>query len=95
MKCAFPLVLALLAGLGAITYVGDYAALRYRMAAKKNPFGQVTVTPYFAMALKNGRTEFQFQQPQVQTCVNALYPHMGMQPCWYLSRHRAPRTDVM
>jgi hypothetical protein len=79
----------------AVTYAGDYAVLRYRVAAQKNPFGQVTVTNYFASQMKNGNTEFDFQPPQSQTCTNSLYPHMGMQPCWYLQRHREQRIDVM
>ena len=82
-------------GLGAATFVADYAILRYRIATNKNPYGKVTVLVYFATPLKNGRLEYDFQQPQDQTCVNALYPHMGMQPCWYLSRHREQRVNTM
>ena len=78
-----------------LTYAGDYAVLRYRIAARKNPFGQVTVTAYFASRMKNGNTEFDFQQPQQQTCANSLYPHRGMQPCWYLERHREQRIDAI
>ena len=79
----------------AMTYLGDFAILRYRVSAQKNPFGYVTVTTYFASSLKNGHTEYDFQQPQSETCVHALYPHMGMEPCWYLSRHRERRVDLM
>ena len=88
-------VAATLAAILAISYVGDYAVLRYRVASNKNPFGQVTVSIYFATPLKNGREEYDFQQPQDQRCVNALYPHMEMQPCWYLSRHREQRVNTM
>lgn len=79
----------------AITYLVDFALLRYRVSAQKNPFGQVTVTTYFASSLKNGHTEYDFQQPQSETCANALYPHMGLQPCWYLRRHSERRIDLM
>ncbi len=85
----------LLLGFTVVSYVGDYAFLRYRIARQKNPFGQVTINTYYASALKNGRMEYDFQPPQDVTCVNALYPHMDMQPCWYLSRHREKRVDVM
>lgn len=88
-------ILAVLVALGALTYVADYAVLRYRISANKDPFRQVTVSVYYATPLKNGRLEYDFQQPQNQTCVNALYPHMGMQPCWYLSRHREQRVNTM
>lgn len=89
------LIVVFLLALGAATYVVDYVVLRYRIASQKSAFGQVMVTQYFATSLKNGHTEYDFQQPQNVTCVNALYPHMGMQPCWYLSRHREKRTDLM
>jgi hypothetical protein len=85
---------AFLVGAAILTFVGDYAVLRIRIATKKNPFGQVTVTPYFAVQLKNGNVEYDFQPPQIQDCANSLYPQMGMQPCWYLENHREQRIDI-
>jgi hypothetical protein len=52
------------------------------------------VTPYFAVQLKNGDVEYEFQDPESQTCANTLYPQMGMKPCWYLQRHREQRIDI-
>ncbi len=78
----------------AVLFVGDYALLRYRVSAQKNAFAQVTVHPYYAMHLKNGRTEFSFQPDEQERCVNSLFPHLGMSPCWYLSRHPDKRTDI-
>jgi hypothetical protein len=95
LKRALLYLLLLVIAVGAITYVGDYALLRYRVSAQKNPFGQVTVTPYFAIPMKNGNTEFDFQPPENETCTNSLYPHMGMSPCWYLEKHREKRIDVL
>jgi len=86
---------AFLLALAAASFICDYAVLGYRIAAKKNPYGQVTVTAYFAIPLKDGRVQYEFQPPQSENCVNALYPHRGMQPCWYLSRHREKRIDVL
>lgn len=84
----------LLAGLAALAFAGDYAVLRYRIAAQKDPFGAVTVRPYYAVRLKSGKTEFLFQAPRQQTCVNSLFPHFGTAPCWYLQRHPEQRTDI-
>ena len=78
----------------AVLYVGDSALLRYRVSAQKNAFGEITVHPYYAMHLKNGRTEFSFQPDEQERCVNSLFPHLGMTPCWYLSRHPDKRTDI-
>jgi len=43
---------------------------------------------------KNGKTQFIFDPPAPETCVHALFPHAGMQPCWYLSRHPEQRTNI-
>jgi len=94
LKRALLIVVAAVVVVLMATYAGDYAVLRYRMAAQKNPFGQVTVTPYFAVKLKDGKVEYDFQDPQNVTCANSLYPHMGLQPCWYLARHREQRIDI-
>ena len=46
------------------------------------------------LLMKNGKTLFTFDPPAPQTCVNAMFPHEGWQPCWYLSRHPDQRTDI-
>jgi hypothetical protein len=83
-----------LASVAAAVYVVDYAVFRIRVAANWNPYGSVTVEPYYAVAQKSGKTQFIFQEPQPQTCIHALLPHSGYSPCWYLSRHPEPRTDI-
>jgi len=81
-------------GVTAFAYAVDYVLFRYRVAANRQPFGQVTVTSYDAVPQKNGKTEFIFNPPQAQTCVHALFPHAGYVPCWYLQRHTEQRTDI-
>jgi hypothetical protein len=90
------IVLGLSSALGvtAFVYAVDYAVFRYRVAANRHPFGQVTVTNYDAVQQKSGRTAFIFDPPQAQTCVNALFPEAGYVPCWYLQRHTEQRTDI-
>jgi hypothetical protein len=81
-------------GLTLLAYTADYAVFRYRLAANRQAFGQITVTSYDAVAQKNGKTEFLFNPPQLQTCVNALFPRAGYVPCWYLQRHTEQRTNI-
>jgi len=81
-------------GLTALAYAVDYAIFRYRVSTNRQPFGQVTVTHYYAVPQKNGKTEYIFDAPRAQTCVNALFPRAGYQPCWYLQRHTEPRTNM-
>jgi hypothetical protein len=80
-------------GVTAIAYAVDYIVFRYRVAASRQPFGQITVTRYDAVPQKNGKTEFIFNPPETQTCVHALFPRAGFTPCWYLQRHTDQRTD--
>lgn len=70
-----------------LIYAIDYAVLRYRVARNRNPYGTVTVQSYYAVPQKTGRTEFDFQSEQQETCTNSLFPHMGYLPCWYARRH--------
>ena len=82
------------AGVTALGFGVDYAVFRFRAATSRNPYGSVTVTHYYAVLQKNGKTTFTFDPPQSQTCVNALFPQGGLPPCWYLSRHPEQRTDI-
>lgn len=81
-------------GLAILTFGVDFGLFRLRVAANRNPYGSVVVSHYYAVLQKNGKMQFIFDPPAPQTCVNALYPHAGMQPCWYLRRHPEQRTDI-
>jgi hypothetical protein len=81
----------LIVALMAIVYAGDYAVVRSRAAYPRlgDAFASVQVVRLLAIPLKNGRTEYELDalQPQVTvTCVRALFPHLGYQPCWYVRR---------
>jgi hypothetical protein len=85
------LVLLIALALLAAVYVCDYASLRF-LIPKRQPFGSVMVVRSYAVALKDRQTEYMFDPPTAQTCVNSLFPHFGDTPCWYLSRH--PRQQI-
>jgi hypothetical protein len=76
----------------ATVYAGDYAVVRVRVAYPRfgPAFDSVQIEKLYAIALKNGRTEYQLdaRQPEVTVpCVRALFPHLGYSPCWYLRRN--------
>lgn len=79
---------------GALAFGVDYAVFRLRVATNRSPYGSVVVTHYTAIQKKSGKTEFIFDPPEPQTCVNALFPHAGSLPCWYLTSHPEQRTDI-
>src|SRR2546423_1376602 len=77
-----------------LAYGADFVLFRYRAAGSRHAYGSVTVNHYYAVLQKNGKTSYIFDPPGPQTCVNALFPHEGLQPCWYLRRHPEQVTNI-
>lgn len=75
-------------------YAGDYVALRYRIPHHRRQFGSVMVRRSYAVPMKNRKTEYMFDPPAPQECVNSLFPHFGDPPCWYLSRHTRQQITI-
>ena len=94
MNRIIPRIVAALVLLALIVYAGDYLSVRYKIPKSRDPFSTVTIRPYYAIHEKNGRTEFDFAQPESQGCVRSLFPHFGYTPCWYLKRHTDKRIDI-
>ena len=76
-----------LAAAGILAYAADFATLRLRMWRNLNPNGNVTVQVYYAVPQKSGKTEYDFQSTQQETCVNSIFSHLGYRPCWYARKH--------
>ena len=81
-------------GAAVLSFGVDWLIFRIQVAANGNAYGSVTVKHYYAVAQKNGKTQFIFDPPQSWTCVNAMFPHKGSLPCWYLQKHPDQRTDI-
>jgi hypothetical protein len=75
-------------------YAGDYLSVRYRILKNRNPFQVVKIQRYYAIHLKDGKTEFVFLDPETQGCVCSLFPHFGYSPCWYVKRRNVRRIDI-
>jgi hypothetical protein len=80
--------------LAALVYLADYAIWRYREARGKNPYGSVTIQVYYAIGEKSGKTEYDFEPPQQETCVNSWFPHAGYPPCWYERKHTEKEIKI-
>jgi len=94
LRRAILMTLAVATAIAVSLFGIDYAVFRVRVAANWNAYGSVTVDHYYAVLQKNGKTQFIFDPPGPETCVNTLFPHEGMLPCWYLRRHPERRTDI-
>ena len=77
MKKITALTLTTLISVCVLLYAIDYLVWRYKLAAGHGPYGTVMVQFYYAIEEKNGKIEYDYQAPQQDTCVNALFPHAG------------------
>jgi len=73
---------------GAILYAADMVSPR------RAKLGSVTVHTYYAVKLKNGKTEYDYGGDQVVDCSNSLFPQMGVGPCWYAIRHTDKQITI-
>jgi len=94
MKKIAALTLTALIALSVLLYAVDYLVWRYRVATGHTPYGTVTVQFYYAIQEKNGKTEYDYQPPQPDTCVNSLLPHAGCTPCWYEKKHTEKEIKI-
>ncbi|HEY6770589.1 MAG TPA: hypothetical protein VI386_38080 [Candidatus Sulfotelmatobacter sp.] len=75
-------------------YVGDFAIFRAGLAMNRSSYRSVSVQHSYAVRKKTGKTEYLFDPPQPETCVRSLFAHQGYLPCWYLTRHTQPQTEI-
>lgn len=74
------LVLAILA---AFTYAADDLSARFR----GKPTQQMKIDPVYAEINHFNEVEYSAGTAYMATCVDALLPHFGYSPCWYLRKH--------
>jgi len=86
LRLAARCLLALLV-LVAAAYCVEDLMVRYRVSHKQaaSLFSEVPV--YQAGEVKGGRVEYYFDQPRTETCLHTVFPHLGVAPCWYVTRH--------
>jgi hypothetical protein len=88
-------IAGVLMALAAVVYAGDLVWFEYRMRNAKPNDPLETVTFYYATAMKNGKVEVFYNQPQMQTCVHGLFPHQGYTPCWRFNRSGIKRISAI
>lgn len=67
-----------------VTYLADDLWARFR----GRPVEQLKVDRIFAEINQYNEVEYSVGTPIMETCIDALMPHFGFTPCWYLQRHR-------
>jgi hypothetical protein len=72
-----------LVSLSVLIYAADDLWARYR----GRPVEKIKVGRLYAAVNHFNETEFSVGTPVMETCVDALMPHFGYTPCWYLRKH--------
>ena len=78
---------------GVVLYIADFVSLHTGIPSRPK-LGNVTVHTFYAVKLKNGRTEYDDAGDQIVSCSNSLLPQMGVSPCWYVSRHPTHQITI-
>jgi hypothetical protein len=92
-KFSLKWLLLILVGAGVLLYVLDLISLRAGIP-HRDQLGSVTMHTYYAVKLKNGKTEYDYAGDQVVNCSNSLFPQMGVSPCWYAVRHTDQQITI-
>jgi hypothetical protein len=79
--------------LAGILYLGDFLSVRFGIPAR-DAFGTVTVHTYYAVKLKDGKTEFDYAGDHDLKCSNSVFPQSGVEPCWYARRHTEEQIQI-
>ncbi len=88
IRVAIGLVVAVL-----LAWCADLAWLHARLANRVDVTDSVQVDVFVTVPLKNGRVGVMPGDTEVDKCARALFPHLGLPPCWYLRRHTTRRID--
>jgi hypothetical protein len=83
-------ILVLLVLIPAVFYLADSVVFHLR----GQPVASVVVKQYYAIPQKGNKVQFAPADPDAVECVDALFPHSGDLPCWYVTRHKQRRIDM-
>ncbi len=77
----------------AVLYAADFLSLRFGIPTR-NAVDSVTVHTYYAVKLKNGKTEYDYYGDHGVNCTNSVLPQYGLKPCWYARRHTEEQIKI-
>lgn len=77
----------------AILYGLDEVSLRAGIPSRPQ-FSSYTISRFYFVNENFNKFSYEPRPSIEERCVNALFPHMGSRPCWYVSRHTKETTAV-
>jgi hypothetical protein len=82
--------LVLLVAVPAFAYLADLAVVSVR----GNPTANITIKQYYAIPQKGNKMQYAPADSAIEECVDALFPHNGDRPCWYVRGHTRRQLDM-
>ena len=58
-----------------------------------DPYRSITVHRVYTLHKSREKVNIVNAEPGEETCVRAVFPHLGYTPCWYLERHTEQQVD--
>jgi len=77
----------------AVLYGLDDLSARIGVPARPR-FSTFTINRFYRVNEKFNKFSLDPMPAVQEQCVNALFPHSGSQPCWYVSRHTMQMISV-
>jgi hypothetical protein len=81
-----------LAGMLAIAYAIDWAGVAF--PGSRALYADLRVDHVYTDTNKWHQVEYSRGSPTTERCLNALFPHGGYRPCWYVRRHTMDITNT-
>ena len=69
------------------SYLGDAVVLQVKVR-RGSAYQVIQVDQFLTTPLKGQKNEYDYNGQISVTCVRAMYPQLGSQPCWWVERHK-------
>jgi hypothetical protein len=86
-------ILAFALATTALLYGLDDLSARFGVPARPR-FDTYTIYRFYRINEKFNKYSFEPMSSAQEQCVNALFPHFGSRPCWYVQRHTMEAIPV-
>ena len=81
-----------IAGVSAIAYALDAATVAF--SGSRQMYEDIRVDQVYTATNKWHEIEYSRGLPVTERCIDALFPHGGYRPCWYVKKHTMNVTNT-
>ena len=76
-----------------MAYGADDLSARFGVPARPE-FSTFTINRFYLINEKFNKFSYEPIPSVQEQCVNAMFPHFGARPCWYVERHTMQTIEV-